>query len=278
MMLPSDFVFSQASLQDFVDCRRRFLYRYLMQVRWPALPAEPPDSFDHLLKLGNDFHRLVHQHLLGISVERLTSLVQDDRELGGWWNNYLAHGLSDLPDERFPEVRLRGSFGGWPIVANVDLLAIEPGQQAVIVDWKTSRRKPRPENVERRLQSRVYPALLVQSGAGFNDGQNVDPEMIRMRYWYPEHPSHPVEMQYNQARYAQDVDVLERTVLEVAGTPENAFLKTEQVERCRYCVYRSLCDRGQTAGLVDDMNEDPIDIDESWEETFDFDQITEVAW
>ncbi|MGD8603278.1 MAG: PD-(D/E)XK nuclease family protein [Anaerolineales bacterium] len=278
MTLPNDFVFSQASLQDFVDCRRRFQYRYLMGVRWPALPAEPPQSMDHLLRLGNDFHRLVQQHQLGIPEDRLTTMVQDDPELRTWWSHYLADGLSDLPAQRYPEVRLRGSFSGRSVVATFDLLAVDPGRQAIIVDWKTSHHRPSPEHMDRRLQTKVYPAVLVQSGAGFNDGQEIEPEMIHMRYWFPEHPHQPIEFAYDRTRFEQDVDMLDRLVSEALETSEDAFVKTEQVERCRYCIYRSLCDRGQSAGKVEAFDTDGLEIDESWEESFDFDQIAEVAW
>jgi hypothetical protein len=40
-LLPLDFQFSQGSLQDYVDCRRRFQLRYLDQLAWPAVEAEP---------------------------------------------------------------------------------------------------------------------------------------------------------------------------------------------------------------------------------------------
>ena len=39
--LPDDFHFSQGSLQDYVDCQRRFQLRYLMKLAWPAVDAEP---------------------------------------------------------------------------------------------------------------------------------------------------------------------------------------------------------------------------------------------
>ena len=35
------FDFSQASLQDYIDCARRFQLRYLQQLHWPAPQAEP---------------------------------------------------------------------------------------------------------------------------------------------------------------------------------------------------------------------------------------------
>ena len=39
--LPEGFRFSQSSLQDYVDCRRRFQLRYLQNLAWPALQSEP---------------------------------------------------------------------------------------------------------------------------------------------------------------------------------------------------------------------------------------------
>ena len=39
--LPADFHFSQGSLQDYVDCPRRFQLRYMMKLAWPAVEAEP---------------------------------------------------------------------------------------------------------------------------------------------------------------------------------------------------------------------------------------------
>ncbi len=40
MALPSDFQFSQSSLQDYVDCPWRFYLRYIRQLAWPAIVAE----------------------------------------------------------------------------------------------------------------------------------------------------------------------------------------------------------------------------------------------
>ena len=39
-LLPPDFHFSQRSLQDYVDCRRRFQLRYLQHLAWPAVEAK----------------------------------------------------------------------------------------------------------------------------------------------------------------------------------------------------------------------------------------------
>ena len=82
MSLPKNFQFSQSSLQDFETCPRRFQLRYLRQLSWPAIESEPIQEAERLAQLGTDFHRLVHQHLVGIDEETLeTSLSSAQPEL-----------------------------------------------------------------------------------------------------------------------------------------------------------------------------------------------------
>ncbi len=37
---PNSFTFSQSSLQDYMDCARRFQLRYIDQLNWPAINTE----------------------------------------------------------------------------------------------------------------------------------------------------------------------------------------------------------------------------------------------
>ncbi len=67
----------------------------------------------------------------------------------------------------------------------------------------------------------------------------------------------------------------------IAGLKEDQFPKTEQDERCRFCVYRSLCDRGQRAGDWDQVDQGldaELDEGEVFEFDIDFDQIAEVEF
>ncbi len=107
MPIPEDFQFSQANLQDYVDCRRRFQLRYLLELAWPAPAAEPADEYEAHVRDGEAFHRLIHQHQLGLPAELLTAqaeaeaMVEAEVEpvshLATWWQDYLAAGPSDLP-------------------------------------------------------------------------------------------------------------------------------------------------------------------------------------
>ena len=64
MRLIENFQFSQANLQDFVDCRRRFQLRYLQHIAWPAIESEPVLENERFLQQGARFHRMIQQHLL----------------------------------------------------------------------------------------------------------------------------------------------------------------------------------------------------------------------
>ena len=84
-------------------------------------------------------------------------------------------GLSRLrrptcPQRQYPELTLSVPLGDHRLIAKFDLLAIEPGGRAVIVDWKTGQRRQGQSWLAGRLQTRVYRYVLAQAGAHLNDG------------------------------------------------------------------------------------------------------------
>ncbi len=108
MSLPNNFRFSQASLSDYVDCPRRFQLRYLLEQAWPAVESEPLLERERSAELGRRFHRLIQQHVEGLSVETLSESIGEP-ELTRWWHNYLdslSTTLSDLPAHRRAEVAM----------------------------------------------------------------------------------------------------------------------------------------------------------------------------
>lgn len=274
MTLPADFQFSQSSLQDYVDCPRRFQLRYIQQLAWPAIRAEPPLESERYLQQGSLFHRLVHQHILGIPAAQLSHQLAGE-ELSRWWRNYLEHGPSGLPRTRYVEVLLSAPLRGYRLVARYDLIAVESGERAVIVDWKTSRRRPRRAWLAGRLQTRVYPYLLVRAGREFNGGRDFSPEEVEMLYWFTDFPTAPERFAYSTARYQEDERYLLGLIGEIAGQEAAVFPLTQDERRCRFCHYRSFCRRGQKAGPLDEAEE--LEYEES-DLAFDLEQIAEVEY
>jgi hypothetical protein len=65
----------------------------------------------------------------------------------GLVESYLRSGLAGLPQKRYPEITLSALLE--VLLAKYDLIAVEPGQRAVIVDWKTAERRPKRERLSR---------------------------------------------------------------------------------------------------------------------------------
>lgn len=289
MSLPAGFQFSQGSLQDYVDCHRRFQLRYMLRQAWPAVESEPVLESERFMQQGARFHRLVQQHLLGVPAERLAVFAQDE-DLERWWNNYVQvknpSGVEKVK-ALYPEISLSAALGGFRLVAKYDLVVAGDDNRLVIVDWKTSHKRTKRKWLVARLQSRVYPYLMVRAGANLLAGKGathgeqsshlLKPEQVEMIYWFSEFPEQPEHITYDQSQYEHDEAFLNGLIAEIERRNEDDFDLTPDVKRCAYCVYRSLCDRGVAAGDLGDLAEPP-DETVGPEVTLDFDQIAEIEF
>jgi hypothetical protein len=274
-MLPDDFQFSQASLQDYADCPRRFYLRYLRRVAWPAVEAEPVLRHEAHMQRALDFHRMVHQHLLGVSEARLTAQAGEG-DLRVWWENYLAAQPADIEGEHFPELTLSAPLAGYRLIAQYDLVVLTPDGRALIFDWKTSGRRTSRRWLMERLQTRVYRYLLVQAG-GHLRAASIDPSSVTMIYWFANFPHDPERLLYDAEQHAGDETTLHQMIAEIRDrSDEDAFALTDDEQRCRFCPYRSLCDRGQEAGDFEAMEEPEPERVGAFD--LDFDQVAEVEF
>ncbi|CAG0936033.1 hypothetical protein TFLX_04894 [Thermoflexales bacterium] len=252
MTLPLHFRFSQASLADYVDCQRRFQLRYLLEQAWPAVESEPLLERERLAELGRRFHRLIQQHVEGLSVEILTASIGEP-ELARWWQSYLDsldRTLRDLPAQRRAEVAISIPLKSYRLTAHFDLIARDD-DRAVIVDWKTEHRQPAREQLRQRLQTRVYRYVLTVA-------QQRPPGTVSMIYWFAQYPDLLVALPYDAAQHADDHQFLSELITEIEqrATQEGEWAKTPDERKCAYCVYRSLCDRGVYAGTSEPDEED----------------------
>jgi len=276
MPLPADFTFSQNSLQDYADCPRRFSLRYLEHLAWPAIEAEPVVEHERQLRVGSLFHLMVHQHMLGVPLERLTPMASD-ADLRLFWHNYQEALPGNVPGRRLPEKTLLLPFAGYVLEAKPDLLVISPERRATIFDWKTADRLPRREWLERRMQTRVYRFVLLHAGHGLNGGRAFAPEDIDFIYWYAGFPGQSFGFDYSATLAAEDESVLREMIEEIAGRAPDDFPMTPDIRRCRFCVYRSYCETGEAAGDIEEMEEvtqapEPSRVD------LNFDQIAEIEF
>ncbi|MCL4527963.1 MAG: PD-(D/E)XK nuclease family protein [Chloroflexi bacterium] len=271
MALPTPFAFSQSSLQDYADCPRRFQLRYVEQMSWPAVESEPVADNERRQREGQIFHRLVQQYLLGLPPENLVQLANTPN-LERWWKNYLSFDLGLHGYAQHTELTLSCPVGEHRLLAKYDLVAALDGK-ATIYDWKTYDKRPRDERLAARWQTRVYRALLIQAGAHLNKGEPFEPGQIEMIYWFADFPSEPASFKYDAKQFKRDWSAIEKVVEEISSAKE--FPLTEDEKMCRFCVYRSYCNRGTQAGQLDEA-----EAEMESEAAFDvnFEQIGEIEF
>jgi hypothetical protein len=276
MPLPVDFQFSQNNLQDYLDCARRFELRALRHLAWPAAQSEPVIEQERAIQRGSRFHHMLHQAAIGLPPETITNQC-DDAFLATWWQNYLTHPPQNLPQQRYPEFTLHAPFAGFRLIAKFDLIAIEPGQRAVIVDWKTAPRRSARSTLAGKMQTKLYRFLLVEAGASLNQGLAIQPEQVQMLYWFANEPTAPEIFSYSPAEHKQIAAELHQLIQEIQllSNTDQPFPLTTNEKHCAFCTYRSLCGRGIRAGNWEEMEEEP---EEEIPLTIDLEQIGEIAF
>ena len=275
MNLVPQFQFSQSSLQDYIECPRRFELRYILKVKWPAPITEPVIEFEHHIQQGIAFHQMVQQHLSAVPFDNISASAADP-DLDFWWKNFQRI----LPTQKYsgdtyPEYRLSIPFLGFRLVAQYDLIILDHSGDAVIFDWKTSRVHPKPKKVLNKVQSRLYPFLLVEAGL---QSAHILPEQIKMIYWYPNFPAQPDEISYAPTQYQKDKQFIQETVENILGTSHGMFELTPDIQRCSFCNFRSLCNRGEKAGNINALEDEDFTTGPDHPLDLDFNSIPEISF
>jgi CRISPR/Cas system-associated exonuclease Cas4 (RecB family) len=268
--LPIGFTFSQSSLQDYIDCPRRFQLRYIEGLKWPAVDTEPVMENEVQIREGQLFHRLVHQYFLGSPEEILTSLVSS-ANLVRWWENFVKYDFKLDGYTLFLEEALRAPIDSFWMLAKYDLVAVHPYGKVMIIDWKTNKKRLRDEWMAARIQTKVYLAMMVHAGDSLNGGRKVIPDMVQMMYWYPEYPAQPSFVTYDSQMQKSTWKGLQELVREIAH--HEHFPLTSDIKKCAYCPYRSYCSRGVQAGRLEELEISEFDLDEIL-----FDQVAEIEY
>ncbi|PKN89573.1 MAG: hypothetical protein CVU45_06950 [Chloroflexi bacterium HGW-Chloroflexi-7] len=264
MLLPDSFVFTQQNLQDYKDCAYRFYLKEILRLDWPAVESEPIREQEALMLMGTRFHLLCQQYFSGIPADVLSGQITHP-ELTDWWQNFLNLNLPPTPGSFSVEKLNTIPFGGFRLAAKIDLMLKTDGK-IIIYDWKTSQHQPKRQTLLARMQSKVYPFVISNLPAS----QTVQPESIEMVYWYPAFPQSPIIFAYSSAQNDADQTELELLAAEITSKDKEAFNKTDNTKVCKFCRYRSLCDRGKEAG-TSELDEEPADSDAAF--IFDFDSI-----
>ena len=267
MNLPDNFSFSQHNLQDFADCKYRFYLRHIRNLEWPAVESEPLKLQEEKMELGFQFHKLVQQYFSGISPQILTETIEIP-ELSTWWNKFLELNIDEIAGVKHSEKLLSTTMVGHRLVAKYDLLVLHGSGKITIFDWKTSSNQPARINLIKRIQSKVYPAVIMSQKNTASPFRLDNPADLEMIYWYPAFPETPVKFQYSQSQYDDDDHLIEGMIEQILAMPDEDFHKTPDERKCSFCRYRSLCERGIIAGVNSD-EESEFSSDDAFDINFD---------
>ena len=80
-----------------------------------------------------------------------------------------------------------------------------------------------------------------------------------MEYWFVNEPANTLRFDYSADQQAYDEDYLVTLVDEIQNTAPGNFALTDESKKCKFCNYRSLCERGIQAAKMDD--EQALDLD-----------------
>jgi len=279
MKLPEQFTFSQSNLQDYVDCPYRFYLRYILKIKWPALVVDDALAFEQRGQIGARFHQLIQQYLSGIPEGRITDLAAADpaKPLARWWEDFLQFVSPIIEGKKYIERTLSTSLDGRFLLAKYDLILLREDGTLDIFDWKTSRRPPRKDWLLQRIQTRLYQLVLAEAGLALTSSPSTKPNQIQMHYWYASQPQTPITLAYSQKGYDADQAIIRGLISEITKRETAHFFRTEDLDKCRYCVYRSHCDRGSQAGDLENFENNEVGT-EDFDLDIEFDQITEIAF
>jgi hypothetical protein len=192
---------SQAQLNILEVCPPQFKRLYLDQLGSPV----SPEIQDNLL-WGHQFHQLMQQHFLGLSLD---SLLAEDKDLKQIVEALLKsviqqHNLN-INDWREAEHYRSLAKDNYLLTAIYDLLIITENQ-AQILDWKTYLQPQNKKKLENNWQTRLYLYLLAETS-------DYLPEQVSMTYWFVKIPHEPqfLTFNYNHKQHqktAQDLQEL----------------------------------------------------------------------
>jgi hypothetical protein len=236
---------SQAHLKVLSDCPRKFEYIYLASL------FSPPEPDSHrAMQWGSDFHRLLHQRELGISIEpflahepqmqaALEGLQQAAPEL------FAQDGSVARESEQVRTLAIPapgGCANGQYLFTTIyDLVIL--GDQGRIIDWKTYGKPRQTEKLAQDWQTRLYLYVLAETS-------DYDPASLAFTYWFVQsNPPQSATFTYSSAQHRQttaDLEILldKLTVWLQAYQQGASFPQLEpSAKACETCHFAARCHR-----------------------------------
>lgn len=248
--------FSQSALAIFNKCQRRFRYRYLDGLYWPA-EWGMNEKLKKDLEQGRKFHLLAERYYSKTLAE--TALSPTDR-LQAWLNR--LKNFTAAKNVVSAEQELRLQEDNLKLLAKYDLLKYDPvGKKFVIYDWKTDKKSPADKNLADSMQSRFYLYLLTEAAYNYFAADYQLHNLPRLVYWNPRYPTAELVIDYKEDKFKEDQQYFKNLIKEIMKAEE--FELTDDLNKCRFCEYRPIC-RSKKPEFQEVVEED-LELDLNWE-------------
>jgi CRISPR/Cas system-associated exonuclease Cas4 (RecB family) len=232
---------SQGHLKTLQECPRKFEYIYLS-----SLATLSPTDRQQSMQFGSNFHRLLHQQELGMSIEPfLTDNPKIQQAIVGL-KKAAPHLFAQNPEidrasEQVRTLMISGTEHQYLFTAIYDLLLL--GAKAQIIDWKTYGRPARAEQLDRDWQTRLYLYMLVATS-------DYAPADVSFTYWFVQsNPPQSVTFGYSEQQHQQTqqelrelVDQLSDWLIQYRQGKSLPQVEAEK-NRCQNCQFATRCDR-----------------------------------
>ncbi|MEB3311525.1 MAG: PD-(D/E)XK nuclease family protein [Snowella sp.] len=197
---------SQSQLQLLETCPPQFQRLYVDQLGYGIHPEQ-----QEKLTWGSQFHRLMQQRELGLSVD---SWGESQGEL----QRSLKALIEAVPELYAPsphqwreaEHHRSLSIKNYVLTVIYDLLITTP-QQAQILDWKTYLHPQNPNQLMDHWQTKLYLYVLAET-------TDYLPEQLSMTYWFVKLPTQPqsLTISYSRKQHQQNHQQLESLLTKFA--------------------------------------------------------------
>ena len=233
---------SQRHLKILETCPRQFEYNFCDRLTLPVAPDRQAKT-----QLGSDFHLLMHQRELGLSIEPI--LVRSP-QLNTWMEAMLQTApelfTTDSQAWRQSEHVRTLKIDNYLFTAIYDLLILD-SNNAQIIDWKTYPLPRYKKDLDREWQTRLYLYILAETS-------NYVPKQMTFTYWFIQ--SHPlpksVKIDYTLKQHRQTkadlTDLLNKLTNWLAAyhsKQEHFPQVAASTGSCQRCNFAIRCDRQQ---------------------------------
>ncbi len=230
---------SYSSINTYETCPQKFKFQYE-----DRLPTSPSPA----LAFGDSLHQALHRfHSRPVpvapSLEELQEMLESVWVRDGFSDPseermYLDHGRQVLAqyhrenasEYRIPaalEFRFTIEVEGVQLAGVIDRMDRLPGGGYEIIDYKTSRRLPPQERIDRDLQLSIY-ALAAKQVWG------IEPERLTLYYLLP-------GQRMSTTRTAADADELRRRIGTTAERIGAGMFEPRENPLCDWCEFQALC-------------------------------------